>query len=503
MIRGRYMSKRSRSAQVSGLTFTQAFSIGKSQAEVDFIDIPVLKDLPLFVDPFAISQRRDRWSQNAHRTLMTYFQALIDHMRGGRPKEARELLSHLSEPNETHLGFSRGRSQGAGIGAGQAMQLYTALAGSAAFTTGFITSIEECELMIDGIGRDKISDLTTNVIRKHLVEYTQQQCELWNLPMQDTPLGAWFEPDTLLWRDDYVRLPTYKGRPLLLVPKGTARFEQSFDHQRFYRHSVLNFLKAEAMTGTSSLGKALGSLVRARKNGDQFVTKRDLMEQYPLTKKFLYDFSKANPKVLAAYRKQLEKLERQRNSNQAIVDADVDATLAAGLAASLSAIPGGNDDATLYHRVMIGIVEFLFYPMLVHPVKEVEIHDGRKRIDIVMDNNAADGIFWRLSATFKLPCPYIVFECKNYTNEVANAELDQLAGRFSPNRGTVGFLLCRTFKKRQLFVQRCQDTFSDGHGLIIPLDDDAVLRLLALIESGRRRKMDEELSRLVREVMMN
>jgi hypothetical protein len=97
--------------------------------------------------------------------------------------EARDLLAHLREPTETRFGLSSKRPAGAGIGPHQAQQLFEALRDSSAVTTGLLSSLEECELMIEGIGRDKISDLTTNVIRAHLIEYTQQQCKLHGVPM--------------------------------------------------------------------------------------------------------------------------------------------------------------------------------------------------------------------------------------------------------------------------------------------------------------------------------
>ena len=92
---------------------------------------------------------------------------------------------------------------------------------------------------------------------------------------------------------------------------------------------------------------------------------------------------------------------------------------------------------------MIGVIEFLFFPSLLYPRKEREIHQGRKRIDIAMENGAKTGIFVRLHQIRDFPCAYVAFECKNYSTDVANPEIDQLAGRFSPNRGKVGFLCCR------------------------------------------------------------
>jgi hypothetical protein len=152
---------------------------------------------------------------------------------------------------------------------------------------------------------------------------------------------------------------------------------------------------------------------------------------------------------------------------------------------------------------MIGIVEFLFYPSLLHPKKEKEIHEGRKRIDIVMENGATGGPFFTLPNAQRIPCLYVPFECKNYGREVGNPELDQLAGRFSLNRGKVGFLCCRSFANRATFIKRCRDTIKDDRGLIIPLDDKTVLDLLKLIEKGERSSFEKELSNLVAEILFS
>lgn len=73
-------------------------------------------------------------------------------------------------------------------------------------------------------------------------------------------------------------------------------------------------------------------------------------------------------------------------------------------------------------------------------------------------------------------------ECKNYSGEVGNPELDQLAGRFSPTRGQFGILVCRHFDDKELFIARCRDTSMDQRGFIIPLDDDD---LSSLVNSPR------------------
>lgn len=106
--------------------FSDVFNLRKTQPELDFADVSLNTDNRLFVDPFALSQKEDRWSQDAHHTVVSFFQAVIDGIREGNEVRAIELLGHLREPNETRLGYSRRRVQGAGIGDMQAEDLFDA-----------------------------------------------------------------------------------------------------------------------------------------------------------------------------------------------------------------------------------------------------------------------------------------------------------------------------------------------------------------------------------------
>jgi hypothetical protein len=151
---------------------------------------------------------------------------------------------------------------------------------------------------------------------------------------------------------------------------------------------------------------------------------------------------------------------------------------------------------------MIGILEFIFYPSLIHPVKEHEIDDGRKRIDKTFDNGTPrDGFFYGLQHAFNMPCQYIIFECKNYTEDVANAELDQLTGRLSPNRGKFGVIICRDIEDEPLFIQRCADSYKAQRGLIVPLTDADIVKILEARKLGTMHLEDDILSDKSRRVM--
>ncbi len=156
---------------------------------------------------------------------------------------------------------------------------------------------------------------------------------------------------------------------------------------------------------------------------------------------------------------------------------------------ALGAIPQGSDGATAYHNLMIGLIEFLFFPTLLFPTKEHEIHEGRKRIDIVYTNAAAHGIFESFTRTTRKISTRIMVECKNYSSDPANPELDQISGRFGDHRGWLGLLVFRVTGDMDVFVARCRDTARDGRGYVIPLQDADIIEMLRCIERGRREEI--------------
>jgi hypothetical protein len=85
-------------------------------------------------------------------------------------------------------------------------------------------------------------------------------------------------------------------------------------------------------------------------------------------------------------------------------------------------------------------------------------------INIVLENSARSGVFADLTMIRNYPAAYVFFECKNYGREIGNPEIDQLSGRFSRERGKVGFLCCRGFEDRDRFIMRCRDTFETTVG---------------------------------------
>ena len=473
------------------IRFSQHFGLKKSQLELDFVDITINDgDLPLFIDPFAIHHRIDRFSIDSHNTLVAYFQLLINVIREDRDAEALALLSHLQEPNTTRLGLSKGsHPRGRGIGDIQAGQLLAALKKSKAVRTGFLKDLEDCALLIDGIGSDKISDITTNVIRWQLIKYTVDQCALWNIKLNSgVYVGNIWNREMEGWEARYGDLPVCKGFPVILVPKAIARIKTQFEGHEYYRMNVLPYLQAEHMDTNSNLTRLLKSGERRPP------TKKTLEKHYPYSKDFLFSFSKDHPDVLEQYKEHKNEFLLDV-SNEELTEVQIVAGVKtapidiSSVLGKLASIPSGKDGADEYHNHMYGILTSVFYPDLIYPKKEQPVDSGRKRVDITFQNYAKNGFFRWLSNGPGIPCAYIHCECKNYEEDPANPDLDQLTGRFSANMGQFGFLLCRTIKDKDQFYTRCRYAALKRQQYVIPLDDVDVKQILYLAQAQQRSEL--------------
>lgn len=296
-------------------------------------------------------------------------------------------------------------------------------------------------------------------------------------------------------REDWVQAPretiVVMGRPVILVPKFAVRRVLSLNSQEFYNHHMIPHLQREYRHA----GQALVHVLRS---GELVVRKKDVKAAHPKRKPDLADFAQQHPDVLAQY-KRLAGAKGVLEADEIEPDFD-EKEYAQQLIRDLGQIGVGNAHASTYHRYCIGALTFLLFPDLINPVKEREIDQGRKRIDISYTNAAREGFFDTALRSPQLRAIQVPIECKNYSQDVANPELDQLAGRFSHVRGFLGFLCCRAFSDKERFIERCKDAAVHRGHFPIALDDDDLTLMLRNVEQGDRGANDLFLRRRLAEL---
>jgi hypothetical protein len=340
---------------------SEFFKLGRTQPSLEFVDVDILKDTQVFIDPRAFRFVYSDWSQECACLLQNFFDTVISSIRTGDHVKARRLLSSLSEPNETRLGLSHGKAQGRGMGDALARDVWKSLSRSRAISSGLIEDLEDTVLFVEGIGFDILSDITTNIVRSQLLEFTQDVAGFYGIPLtKGIGSGQLWDRQTRQWSQKYTSLPLTKHGPLLLVPKSIVRRSQTFDPGEYYNHFILPQLQNDEMIAGSSLVEVL-------KDGRRRVTKESVKKKYGQGKGVNLNVTLKNPAVLERY-KQSKLGFRQPLDHADVSDLtggplpDWDALLAA-----VKGVAPGPAGATDYHRSVESLLTALFYPCLDRP----------------------------------------------------------------------------------------------------------------------------------------
>ena len=190
-------------------------------------NISLINDLPLFIDPFLLFNSKKRTYRKLHDDIVKYLMLLRDKAPKTEATEGNLRLWYcFKEVKQNWLGFSETGNSGSGLGIDFAHALHKNLNvifqdfGSERITEA--SHIEKVCLLRDGVGRDNISDFTTNLIKDFLCTYTQTFAEK-HLPEQVTRLvsvsKARFNYQTESWEPGTYRLPWANGDYVILTPR--------------------------------------------------------------------------------------------------------------------------------------------------------------------------------------------------------------------------------------------------------------------------------------------
>ncbi|MBI4848021.1 MAG: hypothetical protein HY808_05505 [Nitrospirae bacterium] len=190
-------------------------------------NISLVTDLPLFIDPFLLFNSKKKEYRQLHDDIINYLRFLKDKSTAG-PVSTGLLKSwyHFSEVKENWLGFCASGNTGRGLGKEFARALNDNLRnlftdfGSEKVTKG--SHLEKLCLIKEGVGKDTISDFTTNLIKEFLLKYTETFATKYidkSLRREMAVERVSFNYETESWQSDVFDLPVFKDKYVLLSPK--------------------------------------------------------------------------------------------------------------------------------------------------------------------------------------------------------------------------------------------------------------------------------------------
>lgn len=281
------------------------------------IDISLVCDLPLFIDPMLIFNSEKKVYQKLHENIVSYFTYLLEKTKMTKNKGVLKAYFTFKEVKNTWLGYSKKENKGRGLGTNFANFLFDNL--TFVVNTNSISTdihIEKVLLLYDGNGKDKISDLTTNLILGYLAEYTQKFAlkKISEKYLAEFPINYVFNFQTGSFKSKLYKLPFIindKGikEYVLLTPKDILRVEEPaiskknfLNHMNEIRLSIENdALRSEI---NNYIASRLAQYIQDSKDRNHDPTQKELERE---EKNLYLEAAKVHPELYDYFIKYVEK----------------------------------------------------------------------------------------------------------------------------------------------------------------------------------------------------
>ena len=240
------------------MLWTQSLGLNLKQSEVDFVIPDLSRDLHLYVDPLLFYRSSLTSYQEVHALLHQFFATAIDAVKNGNAYVAERMLD-FPEVKETMLGMAKHSHKGRGMGDSKGRVIFDEIVGNTDVLDKGITHLAEMQLLIDGVGYDLISDMCTNIAKVFFINYTQHQCRLHGIALENgICLEHVFNWNEMEWDDINTDLPINpeSEQPILLVPKDVVRRFPVFDFEDFWNTTYRYILRNNVLSSSvKSIGK--------------------------------------------------------------------------------------------------------------------------------------------------------------------------------------------------------------------------------------------------------
>ncbi len=435
---------------------TDHFGILLPQADLDFA-IPFLdEDIPLYVDPFMLWRSPSQQDQALHTSLINAFNHLGVLSARGQEDQAIAILVMASECDEVGLGTSATR-QGKRIGEATAREIISIFKRIPLYARSGFRHIEEMQLFVDGISKDRISDISCNFLKSFLIDFTIQQCDRLGIPKSPTAIQNVYDyrKNTFITQRG-IELPVNPkdGKPLIFVPKRWLRHVPWLNYDDYFEkhcpqdeisHKPEELTRVEVLNYNRNHYDVIDAYIKAKERVFEDCHNDPLFSQIP---------------VMSAKRKFsiIQKLPTGK--------------------------VGGADRQ--YEEVMGQLLPSLLYPHLDFAQEQARTESGVSIRDLIFYNTAPTPFLNDLYKTYG--SRQITMELKNVV-AIEREHVDQLNRYLADEMGTFGLFITRNPLKKAEF-KRTIDLWAGQRKAIVALTDADIAQMVELFDSKQRDPLD-------------
>lgn len=435
---------------------TDYHGIMLAQDEIDFV-IPFLdEDIPFCVDPFLLWKSPSQQDNALHVALLDSFNYLGHIANRGNSHDAVHQLIRASECNEIGLGFSSKR-EGVRIGKGIASKIVSLFTLVPQLKSNGFSHIEEIQLFVDQISKDRISDITCSLLKSFLIDYTIEQCRKYNIPIVDVQISDVYNQRTHSFSDsEKVTLPVNpeSSSPILLVPK------------RWLRR--IQWITCEDYAKNYFLEKAL-------KENEECPSKGEILL-----------FNRNNYGIVQAYIREKERSQADCKNDPLFLPIPI--LSAKRKLDEIKKLPTGKDQNadSKYEDLICQLISSLIYPHLDFAAEQSRTDSGVLIRDLVFYNNRSVDFLKDIYESYD--CRQIIMEIKN-VKSIEREHVNQLNRYLSNEFGKFGILITRNSLSRAMF-KNTVDLWAGQRRCIITLTDTDIELMVDVFESKQRNPIE-------------
>lgn len=421
-----------------------AFTQEEASFAIPFLD----EDIPLYVDPFLMWKSPSLQDQSIHTALVSSFNFLGHLATTGKTDKGVDALIQISECAEVGLGSARNK-QGRRIGRELAEEILSLFSSLPLVKERGFEHVEEIQLYVDQISKDRISDLACSFVKSFLIDFTMEQCENHNIPTQEIVLSNIFDYQTKQFKSERVLVPINPStkQPILLVPKRWLRYSPWINYDDYFASS---FVKDD-----SKLGEKRVAIVNFNRQN------YDMVQTYIRQKERCQADCKNDPlfkpiAIISAKRK-LEEIKKLPTGNSAKAD-------------------------KLYEDYVSQLLASLFYPQLDFAAEQSRTDSGTLIRDLIFYNNRSMDFLKDIYDQYQ--CRQLVVELKN-VSEVDREHIYQLNRYLNDQFGKFGIIITRNPIPKSVF-RNTIDLWSGQRRCILVLTDADLDLMVTVFESKQR-----------------
>ena len=420
------------------------------QDKVDYVIPFVNEDIPLYVDPFLLWKSPSQMDNGIHATILDSFNNIGYLANKGDKTEAIRQLVIASECDAVGLGSSKNR-KGRRIGENMANEIVSLFEKIPQLKTTGFSHIEEIQLLVDKIAKDRISDIACNYMSSFLVDYTQQNCLEVGIPMELVENVVVYDVKSHCFKEENVHLPVNPNthEPIWLVPKRWLRFSPWISQDDYFS----NYYPEKV------------------DRGDFFKDRIKVLM-----------YNRANYDMVKGYVEQRERTFKDCKNDPLFMQIPV--TSAKRKMSTIRKLPTGKTDNAdkKYEEHVVQLMASLLYPHLDFAQAQSRTDSGAQIRDLIFYNNQSVPFFKDIHDTFG--SKQIVFELKNV--EALNRDnVNQLNRYLNENLGKFGVFVTRHQPPKAIKKQLI-DLWSGQRKCILVLDDNDVLMMVDIFENKQR-----------------